>query len=484
MNQRSKSLRSSSLLTRDISESLGKLPPQAPDLEEAVLGALMLEKNALTSVIEFLRPEHFYSEAHKLIYEAIIDLFKNSEPVDMRTVVNQLRKNGKLELIGGNGAFKIAELVSGVSSAANIDYHARIIMEMSMKRNLIQMASQVHHDAYDDTVDIFELLEKIQKTFDEITGEYLKGTFSTLEEMLKEASIQMVERMAKHGIVGVPSGLLKLDSITNGFQKSELTIIAARPSMGKTALLIAMIRNMSAGFKIPVAMFSLEMAKNELMFRLMSAESDVHLEKIRSGKLTNEEAERVIQKTKMIESAPLYIDDNSTITIMEIRARARRLKAEKNIQIVVIDYLQLMHEPNSFSREQEISTISRGLKVLAKELDIAVIALAQLSRDVEKRGGNKKPILADLRESGAIEQDADVVGFLFRPEYYGQKVYDDGSSTQGVMEIIIAKHRNGPIGTAKVKFISWLTKVTNFEIQVQGAQQKEVPPPTTNDLPF
>ncbi|HZY82250.1 MAG TPA: replicative DNA helicase [Cyclobacteriaceae bacterium] len=473
MEQRSTSLRASGntgagnrtkLLARDISESLGKLPPQAPDLEEAVLGALMLEKNALTAVIEFLRPEHFYLEAHKLIYEAIIDLFKASEPVDMRTVVNQLRKNGKLELIDGNGAYKIAELTSKVSSAANIEYHARIIIEMAIKRNLIEIASQIHHDAYEDTTDVFELLDKTEQGIFQISDSNLRKNYDTMKSLMFQAIQELQEKKNhKDGLTGVPSGFSKLDRVTSGWQRSDLVIIAARPGMGKTAFIVSALRNAAVDFNYPVAIFSLEMASLQLVNRLISAEAELESEKIKKGNLAEFEWQQLVHKTNRLSSAPIFIDDTPGLSILELRAKCRRLKAEHNIQMVVVDYLQLMKGEAGGNREQEIASISRALKGVAKELNIPVIALSQLSRGVETRGGDKRPQLSDLRESGSIEQDADIVMFLYRPEYYKITVDEDGMPTQGLAEVIIAKHRNGSLENVKLKFIGKYTKFADFD---------------------
>ncbi|HEX8060018.1 MAG TPA: replicative DNA helicase [Cyclobacteriaceae bacterium] len=473
MEQRSTSLRASAsagagnrtkLLVRDISESLGKLPPQAPDLEEAVLGALMLEKNALTSVIEFLRPEHFYSEAHKLIYDAIIDLFKNSEPVDMRTVVNQLRKNGKLELIDGNGAFKIAELTSKVSSAANIEYHARIIIEMAIKRSLIEIASQIHHDAYEDTTDVFELLDKTEQNIFQISDSNLRKNYDTMKSLMFQAIQELQEKKNhKDGLTGIPSGFSKLDRVTSGWQKSDLVIIAARPGMGKTAFIVSALRNAAVDFNYPVAIFSLEMASLQLVNRLISAEAELESEKIKKGNLAEFEWQQLVHKTNRLSSAPIFIDDTPALSILEFRAKCRRLKAEHNVQMVVVDYLQLMKGDAGGNREQEIASISRSLKGVAKELNVPVIALSQLSRGVETRGGDKRPQLSDLRESGSIEQDADIVMFLYRPEYYKITVDEDGMPTQGLAEVVIAKHRNGSLENVKLKFIGKYTKFADFD---------------------
>jgi replicative DNA helicase len=463
---RSTSLRlsnkSNKLIPRDITESLGKLPPQALDLEEAVLGALMLEKNALNAVVEFLKPEHFYSDAHKEIYTAIIDLFKASEPVDMRTVVNQLRKNAKLEIVGG--AYVIAELTAKVSSAANIEYHARVVIEMAIKRDLIQIASQIHHDAYEDTTDVFELLDKTEQSVFEISDSNLRKNYDNMRNLMARA-IQELQLLKDHkdGLTGVPSGFTALDRITSGWQKSDLVIIAARPGMGKTAFVVSALRNAAVDFKIPVAIFSLEMASVQLVNRMISAEAELEGEKIKKGNLADHEWAQLVHKTSRLSSAPIFIDDTPALSILELRAKCRRLKAEHNVQLIVIDYLQLMRGEQGGNREQEIASISRALKGIAKELNVPVLALSQLSRGVETRGGDKRPQLSDLRESGSIEQDADIVMFLYRPEYYKITVDEEGMPTQGMGEVIVAKHRNGSTGTAKLKFIGKFTKFADFD---------------------
>ncbi|MEX2235643.1 MAG: replicative DNA helicase [Cyclobacteriaceae bacterium] len=459
------SSKSNKLIPRDISESLGKLPPQARDLEEAVLGALMLEKNALNAVVEFLKPEHFYADAHKEIYQAIIDLFKASEPVDMRTVVNQLRKNAKLELVGG--AYVIAELTAKVSSAANIEYHARVIIEMAIKRELIHIASQIHHDAYEDTTDVFELLDKTEQSVFQISDSNLRKNYDNMRNLMARA-IQELQVLKDHkdGLTGVPSGFTSLDRITSGWQKSDLVIIAARPGMGKTAFVVSALRNAAVDFKMPVAIFSLEMASVQLVNRMISAEAELEGEKIKKGNLADHEWAQLVHKTSRLSSAPIFIDDTPALSILELRAKCRRLKAEHNVQLIVIDYLQLMRGEQGGNREQEIASISRALKGIAKELNVPVLALSQLSRGVETRGGDKRPQLSDLRESGSIEQDADIVMFLYRPEYYKITVDEEGMPTQGMAEVIVAKHRNGSTGTAKLKFIGKFTKFADFDAPV------------------
>jgi replicative DNA helicase len=463
---RSTSLRLSSksnkLIPRDISESLGKLPPQALDLEEAVLGALMLEKNALNAVVEFLKPEHFYKDAYKEIYTAILDLFKASEPVDMRTVVHQLRKNGKIELVGGT--YVIPELTAKVSSAANIEFHARVIMEMAIKRKLIEVASQIHNDAYEDTTDVFELLDKTEQSVFEISDSNLRKNYDNMRNLMARA-IQELQLLKDHkdGLTGVPSGFTALDRITSGWQKADLVIIAARPGMGKTAFVVSALRNAAVDFKIPVALFSLEMASVQLVNRMISAEAELDSEKIKRGNLADHEWAQLVHKTSRLSAAPIFIDDTPALSILELRAKCRRLKAEHNVQLIVIDYLQLMRGEQGGNREQEIASISRALKGIAKELSVPVLALSQLSRGVETRGGDKRPQLSDLRESGSIEQDADIVMFLYRPEYYKITVDEEGMPTQGVGEVIVAKHRNGSTGTAKLKFVGKFTKFADFD---------------------
>jgi replicative DNA helicase len=458
-------------MPRDIAESVGKLPPQALDLEEAVLGALMLEKGALNAVVEYLKPEHFYSEGHREIYSSIITLFKGSEPVDMRTVVNQLRKDGKIELVGG--AYYIAELTSKVSSAANMEYHARVIIEMAIKRDLITIASQVHQDAYEDTTDVFELLDKTEQSIFAISDSNLRKNYDNMRNLMYRA-IQELQKLKEHkdGLTGVPSGFTALDRMTSGWQPSDLVIIAARPGMGKTAFVVSAMRNAAIDFKRPVAIFSLEMASVQLVNRMISAEAELEGEKIRRGQLADFEWQQLVHKTNKLSSAPIFIDDTPALTILELRAKCRRLKAEHNIELVIVDYLQLMRGDSAGNREQEIASISRALKGIAKELEVPVLALSQLSRGVETRGGDKRPQLSDLRESGSIEQDADIVMFLYRPEYYKITVDEEGLPTQGMGEVIIAKHRNGSTGTVKLKFIGKYTKFGDFDA------------PVVNDNPF
>ncbi|GAB3339156.1 replicative DNA helicase [Marivirga atlantica] len=452
----------------EIGENMGKIPPQAVDLEEAVLGALMLEKDALTSVIDILKPESFYKDAHQEIYKAIVVLFNNSEPIDLLTVTNQLRKNGKLDLVGGS--YYITELTSRVNSAANIEYHARIIAEQAIKRELIKISREIQNEAYEDTTDVFDLLDKTESELFDITNSNIKKNYADMHSLMKEAFRELEERKNHtDGLTGVPTGFSALDRVTSGWQKSDMVIIAARPGMGKTAFVVSALRNAAVDFKQPVAIFSLEMSSVQLVNRLISAEAELDSEKIKKGQLADYEWQQLVHKTAALTEAPIFIDDTPALSILELRAKCRRLKQQHDIQLVVIDYLQLMSGDSTKSgggsgnREQEIASISRALKNIAKELNVPVIALSQLSRAVETRGGDKRPQLSDLRESGSIEQDADMVMFLYRPEYYGITEDENGIPTTNVGEVIIAKHRNGSLETVPLKFVGRFTKFSDLD---------------------
>ena len=456
--------------------SLGKVPPQAVDLEEAVLGALMLEKDALTNVIDILKEESFYKDSHQAIYRAILDLFTESQPIDLLTVTSQLRRNGTLEIAGG--AFYVTELTSKVASAANIEYHARIITEQSIKREMIRIASDIQRDAYEETTDVFELLDKMEQNLFEISEKNIRKNYSDMKSIMREAILELESKKdQKDGLTGVPSGLTALDRVTSGWQKSDLVIIAARPAMGKTAFVLSVLRNAAVDHNRPVAIFSLEMSSVQLVNRLISSEAELDSEKIKKGTLAEHEWAQLVHKTAKLSKAPLFVDDTPALSILELRAKCRKLKAQHDIQMIVIDYLQLMSGDTSKgggagNREQEIASISRALKKIAKELEVPVIALSQLSRAVETRGGDKRPQLSDLRESGAIEQDADMVMFLYRPEYYGITEDEDHNSTQGVGEVIIAKHRNGSLDNVKLRFIGRYTKFQDLD----GFGSMEEPP--------
>ncbi len=456
--------KSKGLVKSDLGEVLGKIPPQAVDLEEAVLGALMLEKDALSNVIEILHPESFYKEANAVIYESITALFENAEPVDLLTVTNQLRKDGKLELVGG--PYYITELTTKVNSAANIEYHARIIAEQSIKRELITISGDIQKLAYEDTTDVFDLLDKTESALFEVSESHIRKNYADMRSIMKEAMNELETRKVhKDGLTGVPSGFTALDRVTSGWQKSDLVIIAARPGMGKTAFIVSALRNAAIDFKRPVALFSLEMSSIQLVNRLISAEAELEGDKIKKGNLADYEWQQLVHKTSSLTDAPIYIDDTPALTILELRAKSRRLVAQNNVELIVIDYLQLMsgEKTGGGNREQEIAHISRSLKGIAKELKVPVIALSQLSRAVETRGGDKRPQLSDLRESGSIEQDADLVIFLYRPEYYNITEDMNGMPTTGMAEVIIAKHRNGSLENVQLKFIPKYTKFTDAD---------------------
>ncbi|REE02148.1 replicative DNA helicase [Marinoscillum furvescens] len=464
----------------DISRQLGKLPPQAIELEEAVLGALMLERDALTNVIEVLKPQSFYKDAHRMIFEAIVKLFNNSEPVDIKTVVHQLRKNGHLELVGG--AYYVSELTTKVNSAANIEYHARIIAEQSIKRDLIQISSDIQHDAYEDTTDVFDLLDKAQQSLFDVSESHIRKNFDNMSALMHQAIQEIEERKNQSdGLTGIPSGFTALDRNTSGWQRSDLIIIAARPGMGKTAFVVSALRNAAVDFNIPVAIFSLEMSSVQLVHRMVSGEAELESDKLRKGNLEAYEWQQLISKTSKLSEAPIFIDDTPGLSILELRAKARRLVAQHGVSIIVIDYLQLMSgesSNNGGNREQEIAQISRSLKMIAKELNVPVIALSQLSRAVETRGGDKRPQLSDLRESGSIEQDADMVMFLYRPEYYGITQDENGMPMQGTGIVIIAKNRHGKLEDVPLKFIGKFTKFEDLDQPMGGDNYGQTFPQT------
>ncbi|MFA5619954.1 MAG: replicative DNA helicase [Weeksellaceae bacterium] len=455
-----------------ISLERGKIPPQAVDLEEAVLGAMMIDKKGVNEIIDILTPEVFYKIHHQVIYQAIQKLFHDTQPIDLLTVANELRKEGKLEMVGGD--YYLIQLTQKVASSAHIEYHARVIVEKYILRRLIEISSDIIDKSFDETSDVLELLDYSESKLFEITENNLKRTFQSSENLVLEA-IQKIKAMSdKKGMSGVPSGFKKIDSITSGWQNSDLVIIAARPGMGKTAFVLSMARNISVDFNIPTAIFSLEMSSVQLITRMISSETGIPSEKLRKANLESYEWQQLFEGVKFLEKAPLFIDDTPALSIFDLRAKARRLVAQHDIKLIIIDYLQLMTlggSKGAGNREQEISTISRNLKSIAKELDVPVIALSQLSRSVETRGGNKRPILSDLRESGAIEQDADIVSFIYRPEYYKLEFWDDETNTpcHGQAEFIIAKHRNGALENIRMQFLKKMAKFADLEEDMEFA---------------
>ena len=443
----------------------GKLPPQALDMEEAVLGALLLEKDSLHRVIDILKPHMFYKDANRFIYETIIELFQNSEPIDILTVKNALSKVQKLKQTGG--AFYLTELTSRVASAANIEYHARVVAEKFILRELITISDNVIKSAYDESTDVFDLLDGTEQQLFEISETNLRRNYASMPELVMKTLEKLEEMRGKDSsVTGIPSGFMELDKMTAGWQKTDLVIIAARPAMGKTALTLTLARHAAMRFNEPVAFFSLEMAAVQLTQRMICSEAELDAQKVRTGRLEEHEWKQLLHRIGTLNKAPIFIDDTPALSIFDLRAKCRRLKAEKGIGLVVIDYLQLMSGSSSnknANREQEIAGISRALKEIAKELDVCVIALSQLSRAVESRGGDRRPVLSDLRESGSIEQDADMVMFLYRPEYYGFETDDEGNSTLGLAELIIAKQRNGPTGNVKLNFIGQYGKFGDWQ---------------------
>ncbi|UMY65510.1 MULTISPECIES: replicative DNA helicase [unclassified Flavobacterium] len=445
----------------------GKLQPQAVDLEEAVLGAMMIDKKGVDEVIDILQPDAFYKEAHRFIFEAIVQLFTDTQPIDLLTVSAQLKKNGKLEMAGGD--FYLIQLTQKISSSAHIEFHSRIILQKYIQRSLIRISSEIIEESYDETTDVFDLLDKAESRLYEVTQGNIKRSSETAQSLVIQAKKRIEEIASREGLSGVATGFEKLDKVTSGWQPSDLIIIAARPGMGKTAFVLSMARNIAIDFQQPVAVFSLEMSSVQLITRLISSETGLSSEKLRTGKLEKHEWEQLTVKVKDLEKAPLFIDDTPSLSIFDLRAKARRLSSQYGIKLIIVDYLQLMTAGGSGkgggNREQEISTISRNLKALAKELNVPVIALSQLSRAVETRGSSKRPLLSDLRESGAIEQDADIVSFIYRPEYYKIDEWDDDehSPTEGQAEFIIAKHRNGSLENIRLKFIGNLGKFDNLD---------------------
>ena len=444
----------------------GKIPPQALDLEEAVLGAMLIDEKGVNEVIDILSPEVFYKKSHQLIFESIQRLFRESEPIDLLTVSADLKKNKNFEVIGGD--FYLIGLSQKVSSSAHIEYHSRIIQQKFIQRKLITISNEIISKSYNESTDVIDLLDEAESKLYDIAQNNIKGSSETAQNLVIQAKNRIEEISKQEGLSGISTGFEKLDRLTSGWQPSDLIIVAARPGMGKTALALSMARNVSVQKKIPVAFFSLEMSSVQLITRLISSETGLSSDKLRTGKLADHEWQQLNIKVSDLESAPLYIDDSAALTIFELRAKARRLASSHGIKLIIIDYLQLMNLGSSNkagNREQEISTISRNLKALAEELNIPVIALSQLSRAVETRGGTKRPILSDLRESGAIEQDADIVSFLYRPEYYGITEWDDDMKTpsEGQGEFIVAKHRNGALDSIKLKFVANLGKFEDID---------------------
>lgn len=442
-----------------------KVPPHALDLEEAVLGAIIIDKNGLNKIIDIITPNIFYKYEHRIIFASIQKLFYNNDPIDLNTVSNFLRKNGKLEVIGGD--YYLMQLTQKVMSSAHIEYHSRILQQKFIMRSLIELSNEIISKAYDESNNVFDILNYSESKIFEITHNNLKKNFETAQNLIYQA-IDNIKRVEKtNGISGIPSGFKKIDEITSGWQNSDLIILAGRPGMGKTAFMLSMARNIVIEENLPVAIFSLEMSSLQIINRLISYETGISSEQLRKARLSKDEWNLLYQKIDKLETSPLFVDDTPSLSVFELRTKCRRLVSQHKIRLIMIDYLQLMGSEINFkhNREQEISFISRSLKSIAKELNIPIIALSQLSRAVEIRGGNKRPLLSDLRESGAIEQDADIVAFIYRPDYYGFINWDnqDASPCKGQSEIIIAKHRNGSLQNIRMEFLIEQTKFIELD---------------------
>lgn len=449
----------------DALDTIGKVPPQAIDLEQAILGAMMLEKEGCQKGLQLLKQEYFYDNNNHYVFEAIKQLYEEDKPVDLLTVTEKLRLLEKLDVVGG--PYYIAQLTGKVASAANIEYHSHIVIQKYVQRELIRITGETLAKSYSDSTDAFQLLDDTEKALYEVKNEGMKRPFQEIKDILGKAIRNIEENSAKKqdGITGVPTGIKELDKITAGWQPSDLIILAARPGMGKTALALTMMRNAAVDFDAPVAFFSLEMSSTQLVTRLIASETGLSSEKLKRGNLEDHEWIQLNTKIQTLSKAKIYIDDSPSISVFELKAKCRRLSSQFGVKLIMVDYLQLMKADESKqvgSREQEISYISRSLKEIAKELNVPVIALAQLSREVEKRI-EKRPQLSDLRESGSIEQDADLVGFIYRPEYY-QLTEDNGETLEaGYAEIMIKKHRNGPIADAKVKYVPTLQRFQDLD---------------------
>ena len=449
----------------------GIAPPQAIELEQAGLGALLLEKDAIIEVQEYLTVDSFYTQEHRLIFKAIQDLSSELKAIDLYTVTERLK--AQKELTEAGGAAYLAQLTQRIASAAHIEFHAKIIAQKYVQRELIRSATEIQRRSYNDEVDVTELIGFAEQEIFRVSEGNVKRSVLPASDILRKA-LKQIEDATKTAreYNGVRSGYTDIDNITLGWQPSDLIIIAARPSMGKTAFVLTMARNMAVDYKTPVAFFSLEMSSVQLMYRLIVAETQINSKDLRTGNLDPTKWAYLEKQTVELGRAPLYIDDTPALSVFEFRSKARRLKTQHDIQLIIIDYLQLMTAATAETRgnrEQEVSLISRTLKAIAKELNVPIIALSQLSRNVENRGGTKRPQLSDLRESGAIEQDADVVAFIHRPEYYGLTTSESGASTAGMAEVIIAKHRNGEVTDVPMRFIKEQARFADADASVTAS---------------
>lgn len=464
----------------------GKMPPQAVDMEKSVLGALLIQSDAIYDVVGIISEKSFYAIEHQKIFLAIKQLAQVCSPIDIITTSNKLRSNGDLESIGGE--LYLSQLTDSVATASHLEFHAKLVQQKFIQRELIRAAAEIQRKAYDDSEDLQDVIDYAEKEIFKVTDVNVAKEANKLSDLIIKSIEKLEERsMSDKAFSGLPSGFTALDRITNGFKDSNLIILAARPSMGKTALSLNIARNIAIDFGKPVLFFSLEMSEIELSDRVLVAETEILSNRYKSGKLLDYEWSAIETATAKLMNAPLFIDDTPSLSIYELRSKARKLQRTEGLSAVVVDYLQLLNAGSDFrgNREGEISFISRSLKAMAKELNVPVIALSQLNRLVESRAGNKRPQLSDLRESGAIEQDADVVMFVHRPEYYGILQDEDGNSLAGLAEIVISKYRDGQVGIIRLKFDGSIVKFKDIDdySTLSKTETKESKPETNNDIP-
>jgi replicative DNA helicase len=441
---------------KEVESQIDRLPPQNIEAEQSILGAILIDNEALPKALEIIGHDDFYKQSHRKIFHSMVELFDRNEPIDLITLTDYMKRSDDLDAVGG--VSYLSSLVNMVPTAANIKYHSKIIREKGLLRSLLRSATEIASKVYEDNLEAEEMVDYAEKSIFDISDKRVKASFVTLKEVIK-SSFEMIEHLydKKEAITGIPSGFQDLDDLTTGFQKGDLIVVGGRPSMGKTAFTLNIAQHVGLESKEPVAIFSLEMAKEQLAFRMLCSEAMVNSNSIRKGFIKKEDWHKLTGAASKLTGAPIFIDDSSGITVLELRAKARRLKMEHGLSLVIVDYLQLMRGKGSFERrEQEISDISRSLKGLAKELSVPVVAVSQLNRSVEQRRP-PTPILADLRESGAIEQDADVILFLYRDEVYNK----DNPANKGEAEVIVAKQRNGPIGKVNLTFNSSCTRFLN-----------------------
>ena len=449
-----------------------KIPPQSVEVEQAVLGAMLLDKEAIGKAVEIIDKDSFYRDDHRKIFSAIVDLYDKNQPVDIITVSDELARRKELDNLGGR--VYLLELTEKIATTANIEYHSNIVLEKATLRRLIDTSTQIVSQCYDATLEVDHLLDRAEQGIFGISEKRIKEGFISIGDLLPHTFEAIEEYQKKGGMVtGISTGFFELDTLTGGLQNSDLIVVASRPSMGKTAFCLSVAEHVAIEEKVPVGIYSLEMVKSQVAQRMLCSRARFSTHKMRTGRISDHEYSNLAVAVGPLAESKIFIDDTPNLGILQMRAKARRLKAQYDVGLVIVDYLQLMQGPRGAeSRQQEISMISRSLKGLAKELNVPVIAVSQLSRKVEDRGGDKRPMLADLRESGAIEQDADVVIFVYRPEFYGIEKFKDGAPSQGVAEIIVSKHRNGPTGNLRLTFIKDYARFENMEFI---HHEKEIP---------